>query len=79
MSFAAFSLKRHWLDGHVVLARRLDSPRFSRVYEVSQRNQVHEFRLRSPAEVDEEVTAWLAEAYTVGQQKHLARRQSADE
>ena len=79
MSFAAFSLKRHWVDGHVVLARRLDNPRFKRVYEVSPRNQVHEFRLRSRSEVDAEVEAWLAEAYAVGRQKHLAGRQSADE
>ena len=78
MSFAALSLKKHWLDGHVVLARRLDSPRFKRIYEVSPRNQVHEFRLRSAAEVDAEVAAWLREAYAVGQQKHLARGQSVE-
>lgn len=76
MSFAAFSLRRHWLDGHVVLARRLDSPRFKKVYEVSPRNQVHEFRLRSAREVDAEVAGWLREAYAVGRQEHLPRRQS---
>jgi hypothetical protein len=32
---------------------------------------VHEFRLASPAEVDQEFTAWLAEAYRVGAQEHL--------
>jgi hypothetical protein len=73
MSFAAFSLKRHWLDGHVVLARRRASPRFRKIYEVSPRNQVHEFRLNSKAEVDDEVADWLREAYAVGEQKHLAR------
>jgi hypothetical protein len=73
MSFAAFSLKRRWLDGHVVLARRLDSPRFKRIYQVSPRNQVHEFRLHWAAEVDDEVAGWLREAYAVGEQKHLAR------
>ena len=26
MSFAAFTLRRHWVDGHVVLARRLEHP-----------------------------------------------------
>jgi hypothetical protein len=78
MSFAALTLKKHWLDGHVVLARRLDSPRFKRVYEVSPRNQVHEFRLSSAAEVDAEVAAWLREAYAVGQQKHLVRAQSVE-
>jgi hypothetical protein len=32
---------------------------------------VHAFRLISPADVDEEFVAWLAEAYQVGAQKHL--------
>jgi len=71
MSFAAFSPKNRWLDGHVVLARRLESPRFKRIYVVSPRNVVHEFRLASPADVDAEVAAWLQEAYRVGEQRHL--------
>jgi uncharacterized protein DUF5655 len=71
MSFAAFSAKKRWLDGHVVLARRVESPRFRRIYAVSPRNVVHEFRLASPAEVDTEVAAWLKEAYAVGEQRHL--------
>ncbi len=71
MSFAALSPKKHWLDGHVVLARRLESPRFKRIYVVSPRNVVHEFRVASPDEVDSEVAAWLREAYAVGEQRHL--------
>jgi len=76
MSFAAFTLRNRWVDGHVVLARRLDSPRFRRIEYISPRNQVHVFRLEGPSEVDAEVEAWLAEAYSVGEQKHLnsARR-----
>jgi hypothetical protein len=31
MSLAGFSLRCHWVDGHVVLARRLDSTRFRRI------------------------------------------------
>jgi len=72
MSFAAFTLRRRWVDGHVVLARRLESPRFRRIDLISPRNQVHVFRLHEPAEVDAEVEAWLAEAYSVGEQKHLS-------
>jgi len=71
MSYAAFTLRRRWVDGHVVLARRLDSPRFRRVDVISPRNQVHVFRLKDPSEVDDEVAAWLAEAYLVGEQRHL--------
>jgi hypothetical protein len=70
MSFAAFMPRRHWLNGHLVLARTVDSPRFLRVETYSPRNVVHTFRLTSPADVDDEFVAWLAEAYQVGAQKH---------
>ena len=71
MSFAAFQPRRHWLSGHLVLARPVDRPRFRRVQVFSPRNVVHEFRLTSPAEVDQQFVAWLAEAYRVGAQEHL--------
>lgn len=73
MSFAAFMPRSHWLDGHLVLARRIASPRFRRIDTYSPRNVVHAFRLTSPAEVDEEFTGWLAEAYRVGEQRHLTQ------
>ena len=60
MSFAAFAPRRRWLDGHVVLARRLEHPRFVRVETISPRNHVHAFRLRTTADVDADVEAWLA-------------------
>jgi hypothetical protein len=71
MSFAAFTLRRRWIDGHVVLARRLEHPRFTRIETFSPRNHLHQFRLAGPDEADEEVAAWLAEAYQVGRQEHL--------
>ena len=71
MSFAAFIPRMRWLDGHLVLARRIDSPRFRRIDEYSPRNVVHAFRLTSPADVDGEFAGWLAEAYWVGEQRHL--------
>jgi len=73
MSFAAFTLRRRWVDGHAVLARRLENPRFRRIDFISPRNQVHVFRLEQPADVDAEVEAWLKEAYSVGEQKHLSK------
>jgi hypothetical protein len=73
MSFAAFTPRRRWLDGHVVLARRLEHDRFVRVDTISPRNHVHAFRLRTPSDVDGDVEAWLAEAYDVGAQRHLRR------
>jgi Domain of unknown function (DUF5655) len=71
MSFAAFMPRRDWLNGHLVLARRIESPRFSKIATVSPRNVLHAFRLNSPAEVDDEFIAWLGEAYEVGMQRHL--------
>jgi hypothetical protein len=72
MSFAALTPRRRWLGGHLVLARRVESARFTRVETYSPRNIVHVFRLTSPDEVDGEFAAWLAEAYRVGRQDHLA-------
>src|SRR4051812_4642228 len=70
MSFAAFVVRRHWLDGHVVLARELRSPRFRRIEIYSPGNVLHAFRLSGPEQVDPEVRGWLAEAYAVGAQQH---------
>ena len=66
MSFAAFMPRRNWLTGHLVLARYLDSPRFTRIETLSPRNVVHAFRLTSPADVDTEFAAWLTESYRGG-------------
>ncbi len=74
MSFAQVTPRARWLDGHVVLARRVEHPRFRRVETISARNHVHHFRLTSVAEVDAELTAFLREAYAVGEQRHLGRR-----
>jgi hypothetical protein len=71
MSFAQVTPRSRWLDGHVVLARRLDSPRFRKVETFSPRNHLHAFRISNENEIDDEVRAWFTEAYAVGQQKHL--------
>jgi hypothetical protein len=68
MSFAAFMPRRHWLNGHLVLARRIDSSRFAKVEVFSPRNVLHAFRLTSPAQVDAEFAGWVAQAYRVGAQ-----------
>jgi len=73
MSFAAFMPRKRWLNGHLVLARRIDSPRFSRIDSYSPRNIVHAFKLVTPDDVDGEFVGWLGEAYRVGAQEHLSR------
>jgi hypothetical protein len=74
MSFAQVTPKLRWLDGHVVLARRFEHPRFHRIQTISPRNHVHSFRITSAHEIDKEFASWLAEAYAVGQQRHLGRK-----
>ena len=74
MSFAQVTPWKRWLDGHVVLARRLPHPRFRQIDTISPRNHVHHFRLVSPAEVNADFHAWLHEAYAVGAQEHLKRK-----
>jgi hypothetical protein len=72
MSFAAVMLKRRWLDGHVVLARRLTDSRFRGIQTISPKNHVHQFRIASPDQLDDRLEAWLREAYAVGEQRHRA-------
>src|SRR5215831_5902405 len=74
MSFAQVTPRANWLDGHVVLARRLEHSRFRDVQTISPRNHVHTFRLTTPADVDAQFRAWLAEAYAVGEQRHIRKR-----
>src|SRR6266568_9401099 len=71
MSFAQVTPRSRWVDGHVVLARRLEHPRFRRIDTISRRNHVHHFRFTAVSEVDVEAEGWLREAYAVGQQRHL--------
>jgi hypothetical protein len=71
MSFAAFVIRQNWIDGHVVLARRVENPRFRRIETFSPRNHLHAFRFESVDDIDDEAGRWFAEAYRVGEQRHL--------
>src|SRR5262245_52880318 len=71
MSFAVAVPRPGWLGGYLVLARRIERPRFRRVETFSPRNHLHAFRLTRPDEIDAEFRGWLAEAYAVGAQDHL--------
>src|SRR5947209_1154141 len=71
MSFAQVTPRANWLEGHVVLARRLESPRFRRIETFSPRNHLHAFRLTDLSEVDAEFRDWLVAAYAVGKPAHL--------
>jgi hypothetical protein len=71
MSFAQLTIRRNWVVGHFVLARRAEDPVFTKIETISPRNHVHHFRLDNPAQV-ERLTDYAREAATVGRQEHLS-------
>lgn len=71
MSFAQLTPRRQHLDGHLVLARRVDDPLFRKVETFSARNHLHHFRLSDKADLSPEFVALMQEAYEVGCQRHL--------
>jgi hypothetical protein len=66
-----FASRKRWLDGHVILARRLEHARFRKIETFSPKNHVHTFRLVHPNDVDGTFAAWMREAYAVGEQRHI--------
>jgi hypothetical protein len=70
MSFAQLTIRRDWVLGHLVLARRAEGPLFTRVETFSPRNHLHAFRLDDPEEVAA-LHDHAREAYAVGRQQHL--------
>lgn len=71
MSFAVLSPRASSLVGHFVLARRVEHSRFTRVESYSPKNHLHAFRIEQEDDFDAEFLGFLAEAYAVGEQKHL--------
>jgi hypothetical protein len=70
MSFAQVTPRREWLDGHLVLAERVDDERFTRVETFSPRNHLHAFRLRDKRDLDRRFVQLMTMAYRVGAQEH---------
>ena len=70
MSFAQLTVRRHWVLGHFVLARRVEDPLFTKVETFSPRNHAHHFRLERVEELDG-LRDFAREAYAVGRQEHL--------
>ena len=72
-TFAGVAFEAEGLRVGVLLARRLESPRFVKVASFSPRNHEHVFRIRDSRDLDDEVQSWLREAYQVGEQRPLQR------
>ena len=71
---AAGAARRDHLRAHLVLKRRIDDPRLAVEY-LEPHYYLHRFTLTGPADVDAELTAWVAEAYRVGAQLTPAPRE----
>ena len=73
MSFAQLTPKRRWVDGHLVLGRRVEASVFTKVESFSPRNHLHAFRLSTPDDITPRLRRLMSEAYAVGEQQHLRR------
>ena len=72
MRFAAVDApRRDHLTGHLVLTRALPGPAVTRIEFLAPYYHLHRFRLAGPGDVGEDLRALLAEAYGVGEQRHL--------
>jgi hypothetical protein len=63
--------RRRHLNATFVLTRPVESDRLARVEYVPPYYYVHRLRLERPEDVDDELKAWLAEAYEVGTRRHV--------
>ncbi len=57
--------RKRYLRAHILLLRKVDSPRFVRVDDMHS-YWVHFFEIRDEADLDDEMRSWLREAYRVG-------------
>ncbi len=71
MSFMAVTVQKRGLRGYFVFASVRRHPRFLRIETVSRGNHAHRFRISSVQDIDPVFLSWVAEAYRVGEQRHL--------
>jgi|SRR5262245_128535 len=71
MTFAGARVHKDWVEAGMMLAHRSWNPRFHK-FLPSGTGGVHVLRLESVDQIDDELRAWLAEAYQIGQQEPRA-------
>jgi hypothetical protein len=71
--FAGVGLGMKSLDGYFDLQRQVTGAQIRRSAPYTKRLFVHQFRVTSLDQLDNEFGGWIAEAYQVGQGAHLAR------
>ncbi len=81
MSFLSVVVQKNRLLLGFVFGRRIEDARFDKIETYSPRNHWHRLPIRAIEEIDEREREWIAEAYDVGEQRHLkaeVRRQKAE-
>jgi len=68
MRFGGVVVRKDSLEAGFVLPRRLDHPRIKRLIAYTPHAFGHQVEIRTPADLDDELAAWLRESYRVGQQ-----------
>ena len=71
MSFLSVVVRKERLLLGFVFARRIENPRFDKIETYSPRNHWHRLPIAQLEEIDDDVRAWIVEAYHVGEQRHL--------
>jgi hypothetical protein len=72
--FAGAKPTKRSLDGYLDLQREVRDPRILRASPYTKRLFVHQFRVVTPDQLDDEFAGWVREAYDVGAGGHLEDR-----
>jgi Domain of unknown function (DUF5655) len=64
--FAGVHPRKSYLYLNLRTEHPIDSPRVSKVEQVSKNRYHNEIKLVSPEEIDQQLTGWLKEAYALG-------------
>ncbi|MGH9855407.1 MAG: DUF5655 domain-containing protein [Blastocatellia bacterium] len=67
--FTGAVARKRWLECAVWLKRRVESLRFHRIESILDRDFVHYFHLTAESQLDDELAAFVREAYAVGCQE----------
>lgn len=71
--FAGAKPRKRSLDGYFDLQRKVVDPRILRASPYTRRLFVHQFRVTTPDQLDDDFAGWIRDAYDVGRGAHLRR------
>lgn len=71
--FASVMTRKKWLYFSLWLTRRIDHSCLTHTDVFGSDSFVHRFRLSDPSQIDQQLEAFICEAYQVGRQEHLKK------